>query len=374
MKVVKALSALLLSATLIAPSASAATKSTDLYIIEDIDPSYRFYDSIERFINADIIDGYVESESFEEDGEVYEYSYVNVRPEEKVTRAQFTKILVSALSLKAGTNTQEFADVKKAKWHYDYIRTASSLGIVAGYKDGKFHPDASITREQMAAMIYRAFKDTVEFPSQIKTFKDIAKTSFAYDAVTKLAAKGIVMGYGDTFKPNDLATRGQAIAIIDRALYEEPGSAENSSGVMNIVNRSITEELQLMKAQDTAGLEALYKEIATGYYLSYSLESLGLGEEIEEEPDTTFSVEQVGAHSLDMIKIRKRMAEVRVDDLTLKVSFTSSDMSFSANVDASGIAYLKKDANGVWKIYHLQLDDESEELLEAEISEAVSES
>lgn len=373
MKIVRALSALVLSTTLLAPSVSAATKSTELYDIGDVDPSYRFYDSIERFINADIIDGYVETESFEEDGEVYDYTYVNVRPEEKVTRAQFTKILVSALSLKADTSAQEFPDVKESKWHYDYIRTASSLGIIAGFEDGKFHPDANITREQMAAMIYRAFKDTVPFTSETKAFNDVSKTSFAYEAVTKLSAKGIVLGYGKSFKPNDHATRGQAIAIIDRALYEEVGSGENSSGVMAVVNRNITEELQLMKAEDTAGLQALYNETATGYYLSYSLESLGLGEEVE-EADGTLSIEQVGTHSFDMIKIRKRMAEVRVDDLTLKVSFTSPDMSFSMNVDASGVAYLKKDADGVWKIYNIQLDDESEELLEAEISEAVSES
>ncbi|OKL35337.1 S-layer homology domain-containing protein [Domibacillus mangrovi] len=374
MKVLQILLALFLSFGLFsASSVSAAVKPIERYYIGDVGPEHRFYDAIERFVYTDIIDGYIESESYEEDGELYEYSYVTVRPDEKVTRAQFTKILVSALSLKVGTQVKEFPDVKPAKWHYDYIRIASSQGIISGYSDGKFHPDENITRDQMAAMIYRAFSHTIAFQPSAKTFKDVPATSFAYEAVIKLAASSIVQGYGDTFKPRDLATRGQAIAIIDRALHQEVGMVEDMSAVTDVVDRNIQEELRLMEEQNVPSLEALYNETTTGYHLSYSLDSIALVDDVE-ELDGTVSMEQIGVHSFDIVSIRKRLAEVRIDNLKYKVSFTSPDMSFTVNVDASGMAYLKKDADGTWKIYNLVLDEELGEDWGADISSAANES
>ncbi|OZI10922.1 hypothetical protein CEW92_14155 [Bacillaceae bacterium SAS-127] len=351
------MSLLLLGGLLSATPASAAVKSIDHYDIGDIGPDYRFYEAIERFVYADIIDGYLQSDLYEEDGEVYEYSYVDVRPNEKITRAQFTKILVNALSLKAGANTKEFSDVKASKWYYDYVRIASSQGIISGYSDGNFQPGANITRDQMAAMIYRAFSPTIKFPTSANTFKDVPSTSFAYEAIGKLAANGIVQGYGDTFKPHSQATRGQAIAIIDRAMDQEVGQVEDKAAITAIVDRNIKEGYELTQAQNLPALEALYHETATGYYLSYSLESMGLLGAVE-GAEETISIEPIGAHSLDIVTVKKRVAEVRIDNLKYKVSFTSPDMSFTVNVNASGNAHLKKGADGKWKIYNIILDEE----------------
>ncbi|WP_100404099.1 S-layer homology domain-containing protein [Bacillus sp. FJAT-42315] len=351
------MSLLLLGGLLSATPASAAVKSTDHYDIGDISPEHRFYGAIERFVYTDIIDGYLQSDSYEEDGEIYEYSYVDVRPDEKITRAQFTKILVNALSLKAGAKTKEFSDVKASKWYYDYVRIASSQGIISGYSDGNFHPGANITRDQMAAMIYRAFSHTITFPATAKRFKDVPSTSFAYEAVGKLAVNGIVQGYGDTFKPHSQATRGQAIAIMDRALHKESGDTAATAVITEVVDRNINEGYELTKEQNLSALEALYRETATGYYLSYSLESMGLLGDVE-GAEETISIEPIGTHSLDIVTVRKRVAEVRIDNLNYKVSFTSPDMSFTVNMDASGNAYLKKGADGKWKIYNIILDEE----------------
>ncbi|OCA91810.1 S-layer homology domain-containing protein [Pseudobacillus wudalianchiensis] len=374
MKGFRVLLALCLSVSLFAATpALAAVKPIERYDIGDVSPDPRFYESIERFIYTDIIDGYVETETYEEDGEVYEDSYVSVRPDEKVTRAQFTKILVNALSLKEGAKVKEFSDVKSAKWYYNYVRIASSQGIITGRSDGKFYPDENITRDQMAVMIYRAFKGSVAFPTSIKTFKDVPAKSFAYEAVVKLAANGIIQGYGDTFKPQNPATRGQAIAILDRAMNQEAGAPEDKQAVTQVVDRNIQEEIRLMKEENMPALEALYRETTTGYYLSYSLGSMTLGGDME-ELDGTLSMEPIGVHSLKAVAVHKRLAEVRIDNLKYKVSFTSPDLSFSVNVDASGAAYLKKGSDGKWKIYNIVLDEEPGEDWQSEISAAAKES
>ncbi len=375
MKVFRVLLAVLLLGSLLPVSpASADVKSTDDYYIWDIGPDYRFYEEIERFVYSGIIDGYVVSEVEEEDGEVYEYSYVEVRPNEQVTRAQFTKILVNALSLKEGANTKAFPDVNPAKWHNEFIRIASSQGIISGREDGKFYPDQYITRDEMAMMIYRAFKDTVTFQPSTRTFKDVPASSKAYEAVNKLTANGIIQGYEDqTFKPGNRATRGQAIAIMDRALHQQTGSVTDMHAVTDVVNRNIQEEQRLMKEQDTAALEALYHDTATGYYLSLALESLELTGDMD-ELDGTLSITPISTHSLDLVTVRKNLAEVRIDDLVYEVSFTSPELTFTIKVNASGTAYLKKEADGKWKIYNMVLDEEleDEEEWEAEISAAAN--
>lgn len=373
MKVWRLLVALLLSISLFSASpAFAAVKPLEHYNIGDVDESYRFYDAIERFVYSDVIDGFLESEVYEDEetGEVHEYTYLTVRPDEKVTRAQFTKILVSALSLQTDSSAKAFPDVKSSKWHYNYIRTASSLGIIAGYQDGNFYPDRNITREQMAAMIYRAFSSSVEFKATAKTFKDVPSTSFAKEAIDKLAANSILQGFGDTFKPQDLATRGQAIAIIDRAMSQEKPAAVDTAAIESVVTRNVTTEIDFTNAQDMAALEALYQETATGQYLAYSLETLALDDLGMGELDGTFALKQEGEHTLSIASQSKRFAQVRMNNLFYRISFTSPDLDFSMKVNMSGTAHLKKDAAGQWKIYSVVLDQDFEYMdeLEAEIA------
>ncbi|WP_046173550.1 S-layer homology domain-containing protein [Domibacillus indicus] len=372
MKAIRIVLAFVLSLGLFSVStASAAVKPIDRYDFWDVDPSHQFYDAIERFIYSDLIDGYVEKEVEVEDGETYEYSFVTVRPNENITRAQFTKILVNALSLKAGNKSVEFSDVKSSRWYYDYVRIASSNGIVTG-SNGKFNPDANITRDQMAAMIYRAFKGTVVFKTPVKTFKDVPATSFAYEAVTKSAANGIIRGYGDLFKPHEKATRGQAIVMIDRALQQEAGTADDRTAVKEVVERNTAEESRLMAAGDLSGLDALYKETATGYYLSLATDESLMFTEDDFEEGVTYSIEQIGTHTVSPGTVHKRFAQARIDNLKYKVSFTAPDMSFTINIDASGTAHLKKGSDGKWKIYNIVLDEEFEETLEDEFAAAAA--
>ena len=341
----------------------AAEKNIDQYYFEDVDFGHGAYKQLERFLYADIIDGYEETEVYEEDGEKYEYTSILLKPENNITRAQFTKILVNAMNLTSGDIQKTFPDIKSSAWYYNYVQIASSRGIITGKEDGTFKPNDKITRAQMATMIYRAFNETVDFSTTGKTFKDVTQKSQAYEAVVKTAGVGIVNGYGDEFKPNNPAKRSHAVLMIDRALHLESGTAEDELSVINTVNRNVTEELSLYAEQNNLeGLEALYRETTMGYYLAYSLDSLGLVDD-PEYPIGSITMKQVGEHSNRIVSLNKRFAEVKVDNLKVHVSMSEPemDMYFEMTMDMSGTAYLKKTEDGTWKIYNIVYDDEDYE-------------
>lgn len=353
--------------------AAAAEKPIDLYFLDDVDYDHWAYEELERFLYADIIDGYVETESFEEDGEKYDYTYVSIKPKNSITRAEFTKILVNSMNLHTGETVKSFPDVKPAKWYYEYVKVASSQGIINGKPDGTFRPNDKITRNEMAVMIYRAFESTLDFSATGKVFPDVPKGNFAYEAVMKTAALGIIKGYGNVFKPYNDATRAEAIVMIDRALHLVPGTDEDPAASIQTVDRYIKDEMKFTEQQDVEALKALYRETTMGYQLAYSLDSMDMAGMIEEDPDTKFTMEQIGEHVINAVSVTNHFAEVRIDNLVYKVSMTAPDMSFNMNIDLSGTAYLKKNDDGKWKIYNVVLDEDDsdqdwKEALETEIN------
>ncbi|WP_427338399.1 type I pullulanase [Caloranaerobacter sp. DY30410] len=148
---------------------------------------------------------------------------VNFVPNKAVTRAEFAKLLVEALDLKANENKVTFYDVPDGAWYKEFVETAASLGIVTGYK-GEFNPNDKITREAMAAMIVRALKyvaPNMDYSQKDITFVDRDSISdWAKDLVGIAYNKGIVNGIDETtFAPKDNATRAQAAVIIYRLLH-----------------------------------------------------------------------------------------------------------------------------------------------------------
>lgn len=147
-------------------------------------------------------------------------------PEEKVTRAQFAALLVRALGLTERTGDGTFADVASGAWYAGAAQAASEAGLVTGFEDGTFRPDAAITREQMAVMIARAIEAAgrqappASAESALNAFEDAAAiSSWARSAVTASAEAGIVRGgTGAIFRPAGLATRAESAAMLKRLL------------------------------------------------------------------------------------------------------------------------------------------------------------
>lgn len=146
-------------------------------------------------------------------------------PAGKVTRGQFAAFIVRALGLELGSYQGTFKDVAKDFWYTPYVEAAAKAGIVTGY-DGKYSPDAQITREQMATMIMRAYAyKTGKSIDQIAAVTgvnlgDMSDVSgYALNAVKAAYGKDIMKGNANSmFKPKDFATRAEVAKIIVKLL------------------------------------------------------------------------------------------------------------------------------------------------------------
>lgn len=138
------------------------------------------------------------------------------KPDRTVTRAEFAVMLMNALKPHDEGAALTFADTDKiASWAKKAVAQAASLGIIKGYDDGSFHPDAEITRAEMAAMIAKAMGQPIaaNAPTGFADDKDIP--GWAKSAVAYVKQAGIVKGKGNNeFAPRDHATRAEAVAVL----------------------------------------------------------------------------------------------------------------------------------------------------------------
>jgi hypothetical protein len=144
-------------------------------------------------------------------GVVSGYTDGNFRPANKVTRAEFAKMLCTVMSWdSSGTTKASFSDVKSDFWGFDYIETAKSKGAIGGYEDGTFRPNKYITRAEITKMI----AGTLKLEGGASTLKDI-DTSWASSYIKACVQAGIVGGYSDgTFKPGNNATRAEVSKMV----------------------------------------------------------------------------------------------------------------------------------------------------------------
>lgn len=136
-------------------------------------------------------------------------------PNDNITRAEFVKLLVMASGETLDANTKVFGDVNVSDWYYAYVNKAYAMGLVKGDEKGNFNPNAQITREDMATMIYRLIGNG-ETKGDVNVFTDAVNISdYAKNAVSYLYASNIINGMGDgSFSPKSMATRAQAAQII----------------------------------------------------------------------------------------------------------------------------------------------------------------
>ncbi len=138
------------------------------------------------------------------------------RPNDSVTRAEFVKMLVCVLGLELDYDAaSSFSDVSSGDWYAPYIEAAVRAGIVNGLGDGSFGAEQPVTRQDIAAMLYRA-AENVLVPGDVSIFLDAdAIAGYAKDGVGALVKAGIVSGRGDnTFAPTSNATRAESAKML----------------------------------------------------------------------------------------------------------------------------------------------------------------
>ncbi|MBQ1501101.1 MAG: S-layer homology domain-containing protein, partial [Firmicutes bacterium] len=111
-----------------------------------------------------------------------------------------------------------YSDVPVDAYYAAAVVWAEKNGIVKGYPDGTFRPENEITREELAAMLYRyaAYKQIELTDGTAKVFKDAdAISDYAKDAVDAMTKAGVINGYPDnTFRPTGSATRAETAQMI----------------------------------------------------------------------------------------------------------------------------------------------------------------
>ena len=139
-------------------------------------------------------------------------------PECNMTRAEVTTMFARLLTeqIEADkTYSNTFNDVAKDCWAANYIGYMQQFGIVTGYEDGSFRPDAPVTRAEFAAIASRFEKLT----QGSKSFTDVPDTHWAVKYINFAATRGWVTGYEDgTFKPEHSITRAEVAAVTCRLL------------------------------------------------------------------------------------------------------------------------------------------------------------
>ncbi len=144
------------------------------------------------------------------------------RPAKSMTRAEAAAILARLCKLNGMDSTKP--DFKDADgWYNATINDVVKAGYMKGYPDGSFKPDQPITRAEFAAILSHVLKDeTAPNP-----FKDTTG-HWAKDAIDKAYAQGIIKGYGDnTFRPDALVSRAEAVAMANRTFRLQKTVIEN---------------------------------------------------------------------------------------------------------------------------------------------------
>ncbi len=127
---------------------------------------------------------------------------------------------VNRFSYVAVLENQVFEDTA-THWASKYILVLTKEGVLKGIGNGKFEPDRSITRAEMAKVIMLAFGYEVEKTTDSK-FSDVQRVHWGYDYVNTAAEKGIVKGYADgTFKPDAPVTRVEALKMVLKAARKD---------------------------------------------------------------------------------------------------------------------------------------------------------
>lgn len=155
-------------------------------------------------------------------------SATTFEPNTHLSRAMLVAVL-HRLEGSPQASAGDFTDVADGDWYAQAVNWAASVGVVNGFDDGTFQPNAAITREQMAAILrnYAAYKGfDVTASGSLSTFTDAASVSdWAQESVEWMVGSGLLGGYDDnTLRPQGTTTRAEVASVLQRALGNVAGN------------------------------------------------------------------------------------------------------------------------------------------------------
>ena len=166
------------------------------------------------------------------------------RPEGNMTRAEaatiFARLISERNSEEIDAYSSSFKDVESSDWYSTNIAYLEKYNIISGYDDGTFKPNDSITRAEFTAMctrFYELFDDISVY--SINVFTDVNEDYWAASYIFADSGMDWINGYDDgTFRPDNMITRAEVVAIINRVLGRVPDEEYISDNLssLNIFN------------------------------------------------------------------------------------------------------------------------------------------
>lgn len=263
-----------------------------------------------------------------------------------VTRGEFASYLSKVLNL-TESNEIQFSDVPDTYAYMLDIQLAATIGIITGYTDGSFKPDAAISRQHMAIMLERAI-DYLKIPKGTSsiTFKDNASIIPAYRlAVATGAHLGIIQGSNGYFMPEKNATIGQAATFIQRLMVLAGDKEVNPStyAIKEIANGALVSNQNFTNFADaekamTKNNQVIVQndniiKMASGYVVTN--EYLELQSETIKDQISIAGKTEMEYLSSDETQVKVRLADqvgyVKLADVTLIPFELSKGRSYYSN-------------------------------------------
>lgn len=317
------------------------------------------YENLDDFVSADLLAG-IEDEI----GNVYVY------PDQTITRAEFTALLVRVLDLKVPLGTpKQFKDVKPGDWYYNIIQIGSSYGFVSGFNDGRFLPNEKVKRDQMASMIVRAFASKIKFGTGTpKSFSDVPNY-WAKQAITDASAIGIVAGKTPTeFKPNLSATRAEAVVMLYRALHKETDNIPSINEIEDVVFNFSNSIDEALAAQNIQKAQQIIDQKTTGFFKEATQADFDLYKYFLNE-GVTISKVRTEEIDVEVIDLSPRYAVVEVTNSGYDNTFKKGSLQYVTSTgEISGTLFLRKMTDGTWKIYNEYSNEMTESMGQIEIA------
>ncbi len=169
----------------------------------DVSAESWFYEPVTQLAETGIISGYPDG---------------SFRPMRGITRAEFVALLANMAEASLDAPAASFADVAVDSWYAEEVAWAAQLGIAQGY-DGRFSPEATLSRQDLAVMLVRFVEAMEDFAlredAAAPTFSDAGDIApYAAEAVYLLQKAGIVSGSNGAFSPTQEATRAEVSKML----------------------------------------------------------------------------------------------------------------------------------------------------------------
>ena len=190
--------------------------NVDKYTFEDVDEDHKI-EAIFTRRAADPSDSGTDRYLNTKDHVQYMTGYPDgsFGPGQNMTRAEAAQMFYALLLDQNVPHTVSFSDVPADAWYAEAVNTLASLGMINGYPDGTFRPDAPITRAEFCVIALAFAYEPEDFDCD---FRDVSTSDWFYDYVAQATSYGWISGADRSFRPNECITRAEVSVIVNNML------------------------------------------------------------------------------------------------------------------------------------------------------------